>query len=58
MKKFAALRAKIYAYLTDKNNKYRKSKDTKKCIIKVKPKFEGYKHYLQETQLKNKIIQQ
>ena len=41
MKEFAALRAKRYSYLTDEN---KKAKDTKKCVIKRKLKFEHYKN--------------
>ena len=29
--------------------------DTKKCVVKRKPKFENYKNCLEETQLENKI---
>ena len=37
MKEFAALRPKIYSYLTDDNDKNKKVKGTKKCVIKTKP---------------------
>ena len=52
---FAALRPKMYKYLTDTNNEDKKAKDTKKCVIKGKLKFENYKHCLEETQIQNKI---
>ena len=32
-------------------------KDTKKCFIKGKFKFQDYKHCLEATQLENEIIQ-
>ena len=35
--------------------KIKKTKGTKKCIIKKKLKFENYENVLQVTQLKNKI---
>ena len=34
MKKFVALRAKTYAYLTDDDGEEKKAKGTKKCITK------------------------
>ena len=39
MKKFVRLIAKKYSYLKGNNNEDRKSKDTKKCVIKKKLKF-------------------
>ena len=35
MKEFCALRAKTYSYLMDDNSEVKKSKGTKKCIIKL-----------------------
>ena len=35
--------------------KIKKTKDTKKCFIKRKLKFEDYKNYLEAAQLDNKI---
>ena len=35
-----------------------KTKDTKKCIIKLKLKFENYKNCLEATQIENKINHQ
>ena len=46
---------KHYSYLTDDNNKRKKAKGTKKCVIKIKLKFENYEIYLEATQLENKI---
>ena len=39
MKKFVRLIAKKYSYLKGNNNEDRKSKDTKKCVVKKKLKF-------------------
>ena len=46
---------KHYSYFTDDNNKRKKAKGTKKCVIKIKLKFENYEIYLEATQLENKI---
>ena len=42
MKEFCALRAKTYSYLMDDNSEVKKSKGTKKCVIKRKTMFENY----------------
>ena len=42
MKEFCALRAKTYLYLMDNNNEVKKSKGTKKCVIKRELMFENY----------------
>ena len=55
MKEFAALRAKSYSYLTDNNNEDKNPKGTKTCVVKIKLKFEDYRHFLEATQLENKI---
>ena len=52
MKEFCALRAKTYSYLMDDNSEVKKSKGTKKCIIKRKLMFENYKDCL----LNDKIL--
>ena len=52
MKEFCALRAKTYSYLMDDNSEVKKSKGTKKCIIKRKLMFKNYKDCL----LKDKIV--
>ena len=49
MKEFVGLRAKTYSYLKDNND------EDKKCVIKRKCKFQGYKNCLEETQNENKI---
>ena len=52
MKEFCALRAKTYSYLMDDDREVKKSKGTKKCIIKRKLMFENYKDCL----LNDKIL--
>ena len=42
MKEFYTLRAKTYLYLMDDNSEVKKSKGTKKCVIKHKTLFENY----------------
>ena len=56
MTEFVRLRVKTYSYLTDEGSVSKKGKDTKKCIIKRKLKFEDYRNCLETTQLENKII--
>ena len=53
MTEFVALREKGYAYLDDSGNEHKKSKGTKKCVIKQKHMFKNFKDCL----LNNKIIQ-
>ena len=55
MTEFVGLRAKTYSYLIENGSEDKKSKSTKKCVIKRKPKFENYKNCLEATQLENKI---
>ena len=55
MKKFIGLRAKAYSYLIDDGSEDIKAKDTKKCVIRRKLKFERYKNCLEANQLQNKI---
>ena len=43
MKKLVRLRAKTYSYLKHNNNEDKKAKDTKKCVLKRKLKFQDYK---------------
>ena len=45
-KEFCALRANTYSYLIDDDSEVKKSKGTKKCIIKRKLMFENYKDCL------------
>ena len=55
MTKFVGLKAKTQSYLKDDGSEDKKSKGTKKCVIKIKLKFKNYKNYLEATQLDNKI---
>ena len=52
LKEFCALRGKIYSYLMDDDNKVKKSKGTKKCVMKRELMFENYADCLRN----NKII--
>ena len=51
---FIGSRAKTYGYLIDDGIEDKKTKGTKKCIIKRKLKFENYKSCLEATEPKNK----
>ena len=42
MKEFCALRGKTYSYLMDDNSEVKKSKGSKKCVIKLRIMFENY----------------
>ena len=55
MTKFVGLREKTYSSLIDDNSEDKKTKDTKKCVIKRELKFKDYKNCLEVTQLENKI---
>ena len=55
MIRFVVLRVKTYSYLIDDGNEDKKEKDTTKCVIKRKLKFENYKNCLEATQPDNKI---
>ena len=46
-KEFVRLRSKTYSYLKDNNNEDKKAKGTKKCVIKIKLKFQDYKNFLE-----------
>ena len=52
---FCTLRAKTYSYLMDDNSEVKKSKGTKKCVIKCRLMFENYKDSLlnNKTRLKS-----
>ena len=41
--------------MKDNNDEDKKAKGTKKCVIKIKLKFEDYKNCLETAQIKNKI---
>ena len=55
VKEFVGLRAKTYSQLKDNNDEDKTAKDTKKCAIKRKLKFEDYKNCLEEAQIENEI---
>ena len=52
MKEFCTLSAKTYSYLMDDDSKVKKSKGTKKCIIKRELRSKNYKDCL----LNDKVI--
>ena len=58
MIEFVGLKAKTYSYLIDDGSHDKKAKDTKKCVIKRKLKFENYKNCLKATHLEKKINHQ
>ena len=55
MKEFVGLRAKTYIYLKENNDENKKAKDTKKCVIKRKRKFQDYIDSLKGARLVRKI---
>ena len=57
MKEFCALRAKTYSYLMDDNSEVKKSKGTKKCVIKRELIFENYKDFLSNDKIILKLQQ-
>ena len=57
MTEFLALRPKTYSYLTGDNDKNRKAKDTKMCVMKQKLKFEDDEYCLKAIQFENKFNQ-
>ena len=54
MEKRFGLKAKLFSYLIDDSSEDKEAKDTKKCVIKRKLKFEDHENHLEGTQLKNK----
>ena len=46
MTEVVALRPKAYAYLDDDGNEHKKSKGTKRCVIKQKLMFQNFKNCL------------
>ena len=44
MTEFTALRAKTYSYLAGNNDEDKEAKNTKKCAIKTRLKFDDYKN--------------
>ena len=55
MTKFVGLTAKTYNYLIDNGSEDKKTKGTKKCVIKRRLKFENCTNCLEATRLDNKI---
>ena len=53
MEEFVGLRAKTYSYLKYNSFKDKKSKGTKRCVIRKKLKFEDYKNCLAAAQIEN-----
>ena len=45
MTEFATLRLKTYSYLANINGENKNARDTKKCVVKTKLKFEDCKHF-------------
>ena len=54
-KEFLWLKAKPYSYLKDNKNEDKKTESTKKCVIKIKFKFQNYKNCLESVQFENEI---
>ena len=46
MKEFVGLRAKLHPYLMDDDSEHKKTKGTKKCVIKPKLMVKNYKDCL------------
>ena len=57
MVEFASLKPKTNKYLTQDNNEDKKAKSTKRFFIKIKFKFEDYKHSSKVIQFENEINQ-
>ena len=55
MTKFVGSISKTYSYLIDDTNEDKKTKGTKKCVIKRKINFENYKNCLELTRPENFI---
>ena len=51
---FFGLRVKTYSQLMDDGSEDKKAKDTKKCVIKRKLKFENYKNCKQNIPFRKK----
>ena len=53
--KVCCIESKTYNYLKVHNDENKKAKGIKKCVIKRKLKFEGYKSCLEVIQFENEI---
>ena len=51
MKEFDAPKAKTYAYLLEDDSEHKKSKGTKKCVIKRELMFENYKNCVLDDEM-------
>ena len=49
------MKSETYSYLIHDGSEDEKAKDTKKCALKRKLKFENHKNCLEATQVENKI---
>ena len=54
MKEVVGLRAETYSYLKENNDKEKKAKGTKKCVMKRKLKFQDYKNCSEVALIENK----
>ena len=57
VKELVGLIAKTYRYLKVNNDEDKKAKDTNKCAIKRRIKFEDYKNCIEAGQIENKMNQ-
>ena len=55
MKEFVGLRAKAYSYLIDDGSENKKSKGTKKYVIKRELKFQDHKNFLNTAKVDRKL---
>ena len=53
LRKFVGLRPKIYSCIKDSNDKCKKSKGTKNCLLKRNLEFKDYKNCLKTSQIIN-----
>ena len=53
--KISWTKSKNFRYLIDDPSEDKKTKGTKKCIMKRKLKFENYRDWLEATNLENKM---
>ena len=55
IKEFVGLRARTCSYLKYNNDEDKKAKDTKKCAIKRKLKFQDYKNCFESAKIETEI---
>ena len=51
MTQFVGLGLKTYSHLVDDGSGNKRTKETSKCVIKRRIKFEDYKKYLQNNEI-------